>query len=99
MTASELRDLSVDELRTLALMKNRKGNATATALQAQRVLCELAGVERRRDIDNYAPKMILDGLVAAGMIEDDRADWVRVGWRFEKGTERKTIIDIAEIQA
>ena len=56
-------------------------------------------VMRRRDIDNYAPKMVLDGLVAAGMIEDDRADWVRVRWRFEKGNERKTIIDIAEITA
>lgn len=49
MTASELRDLSVDELRTLALMKNRKGNATATALQAQRILCERTGKDYRRD--------------------------------------------------
>lgn len=54
MTANELRELPTDELRRLALMKNRKGNATATALQAQRILCELAGVERRHDRANTA---------------------------------------------
>lgn len=27
--------------------------------------------KRRRDYDNYAPKFLLDGLVVAGLIEDD----------------------------
>jgi len=54
-------------------------------------------VVRRRDIDNYAPKMILDGLVNAGIIQDDRNDWVDVKWHIVKGNERRTIIDIAAI--
>ena len=54
MRKNELHELPVDELRKLALTKNKKGNATSTALQAQRVLCELAGVERRHDRANTA---------------------------------------------
>ena len=53
-TMSKLSALSDDELRKLALEKGRRGNASSTALQAQRVLCELAGVERRRDRANTA---------------------------------------------
>lgn len=52
-------------------------------------------VLRRRDIDNYTPKMVMDGLVNAGIIEDDRNDWVKVTWDFAKGKKRRTIIDIA----
>ena len=51
---------------------------------------------RRRDTDNYAPKVIMDGLVNAGVIQDDRADWVSVSWRFIKGPAKKTIIEIRE---
>lgn len=29
-------------------------------------------------IDNYAPKFILDSLVKARLLEDDRGDWVNV---------------------
>ena len=49
MRKSELHELPIDELRQLAMTKGRKGNATSIALQAQRILCELAGAERRRD--------------------------------------------------
>ena len=55
-------------------------------------------VLRRRDIDNYAPKMILDGLVNAGLIQDDRNDWVKVTWDIVKGNERKTVIDIQKLE-
>ena len=55
-------------------------------------------VLRRRDIDNYAPKMILDGLVNAGIIQDDRNDWVKVTWDIVKGNERKTVIDIQKLE-
>ncbi len=55
-------------------------------------------VVRRRDIDNYAPKMILDGLVNAGVIQDDRSDWVKVTWDIVKGRERKTVIDIQNME-
>ena len=79
--------------------------AACLAAKVGRPSYRLAGVEitlifpvvRRRDIDNYAPKMILDGLVNAGVILDDRSDWVKVTWDIVKGNERRTIIDIAEI--
>ena len=52
---------------------------------------------RRRDIDNYTPKSIMDGLVNAGIILDDRSDWVEVKWQMVSGKKRRTIIDIAEV--
>lgn len=55
-------------------------------------------VVRRRDIDNYAPKMILDGLVGAGILEDDRADRVDVRWDFGRGARRQTIIEIQNME-
>lgn len=56
-------------------------------------------VVRRRDLDNYAPKAIMDGLVNAGILQDDRNDWVKVKWDFAKGDKRRTIIDIAEVES
>lgn len=53
-------------------------------------------VIRRRDIDNYTPKMVMDGLVNAGIIQDDRADWVDVKWGFAQGAERQTIIEVEQ---
>lgn len=44
-----LADLPDDELRKLALEKGRKGNASSTAMQAQKILCERAGKDYRRD--------------------------------------------------
>ena len=49
---------------------------------------------RIRDVDNYAPKFILDALVNSGVILDDRSDWVTVEWRMVKGPVRQTIIDV-----
>jgi Holliday junction resolvase RusA-like endonuclease len=55
-------------------------------------------VNRRRDIDNYTPKVILDGLVAAGVIMDDRSDWIDVQWRLVKGDKRCTVIEVVEYE-
>jgi len=52
--------------------------------------------KRRRDTDNYAPKFLLDALVQAGIIQDDRDDWVKVSWDFASGPTKKTIIEIRE---
>ena len=38
-----LDNLSDDELRKASLMKNKKGNATSTAMQAQRILHQRSG--------------------------------------------------------
>ena len=56
-------------------------------------------VVRRRDLDNYTPKSIMDGLVNAGIILDDRNDWVKVTWDIVKGRERKTVINIQKLEA
>lgn len=56
-------------------------------------------VLRRRDLDNYTPKSIMDGLVNAGIIQDDRSDWVKVTWDIVKGDGRKTVIDIQNTEA
>ncbi|QDR80215.1 hypothetical protein [Sporomusa termitida] len=47
---------------------------------------------RRRDKDNYAPKFILDGLVKAGVLQDDNADAIDVDWCFAKGAKRTEIV-------
>ena len=39
--------------------------------------------KRRRDPDNYSGKMILDGLVKAGILQDDSFDHIRLN--LEKG--------------
>lgn len=33
--------------------------------------------KRRRDLDNYAPKFILDGMVKAGLIEEDNSNTLK----------------------
>ena len=33
---------------------------------------------RRRDADNMTPKFVLDALVRGGVLEDDRADWIKL---------------------
>ena len=32
--------------------------------------------KRRRDLDNYSPKFLLDSLVQCGIIPDDSSDWI-----------------------
>lgn len=53
---------------------------------------------RRRDPDNYSGKMILDGLVKAGIIADDSFKNIQLVLSAEfKQPEAKTIITIKEI--
>jgi Holliday junction resolvase RusA-like endonuclease len=52
--------------------------------------------QRRRDTDNYTPKFLMDSLVHVGIIQDDRADWVKVSWDFATGPKRKTTIEVWE---
>lgn len=54
--------------------------------------------KRRRDSDNYAGKLILDGLVRAGIIVDDSFDHVQLGLcgRYDKENPR-TEIEVEEI--
>jgi crossover junction endodeoxyribonuclease RusA len=56
---------------------------------------------RRRDIDNYTPKFILDGLVKAGIIEDDSTKTiVDLSWKilYEKGRS-ETVVTITEVES
>lgn len=54
--------------------------------------------KRRRDPDNYSGKMILDGLVRAGIIEDDSFTVIDLQLAATFGGQGKgcTVIDIAE---
>lgn len=54
MTQSELRELDTEQLHKLSLEKSRKGNASALALRAQKILCERSGVDHKRDRSNTA---------------------------------------------
>ena len=47
---------------------------------------------RRRDPDNYSGKMILDGLVGAGIIKDDSFTNIRLILEAEFGKEKSTEI-------
>ena len=51
---------------------------------------------RRRDPDNYSGKMILDGLVKAGIIEDDSFGKIDLVLRRVDGTEKRTEITVEE---
>ena len=52
---------------------------------------------RRRDKDNYAPKLILDGLVVAGIIADDNAGMLDVDRAFAVDKEGpRTEIEVSE---
>ena len=49
----------------------------------------------RKDIDNYTPKFIMDGLVDSGLIEDDNSEVVKnlsVGIFYDKYNPRTEII-------
>lgn len=55
----------------------------------------------RHDIDNYAPKFLMDGLVNAGIIEDDHSEIVTsltVKMLYDK-TNPRTEIVISKVQA
>jgi len=52
---------------------------------------------RRRDPDNYSGKFILDGLKAAGVIEDDSFQNVKLELEGEFGCkEKETVIEVKE---
>lgn len=51
--------------------------------------------KRKRDIDNYSPKLIMDGLVGAKIIEDDNSNVVRrisVEMDYDKDNPRTEVI-------
>ena len=52
--------------------------------------------KRRRDLDNLhsAMKASCDGLVAAGVIEDDAADKLSVSLKYEHANEYATVMEI-----
>ena len=51
--------------------------------------------KRRRDIDNYTPKFLLDGLVKAGIIIDDAESVIgKPDIFFDYSNEEKTIIEV-----
>ncbi len=53
---------------------------------------------RRRDLDNYSPKMLLDGLVKAKIIIDDRAEVIgQTEILFGRAGKARTEIEITEI--
>ena len=52
--------------------------------------------KRRRDHDNATPKFLMDALVGAGILQDDRSDWIKLTWDFGSGPKNKTIIVIWE---
>ena len=56
----------------------------------------IAKDKRRRDLDNLfaSMKAYIDGIVHAGVLEDDDADHVSYTIQFERGEEDNTIIDI-----
>ena len=55
--------------------------------------------KRVRDRDNYVPKFILDGLVKAGIIEDDNDNDIYQNWKLLYDKEKpRTEIEIKEVQ-
>lgn len=54
------------------------------------------GDNRRRDPDNYSGKMILDGLVKAGIIEDDSFGKIELVLRRVDGEDKRTEITVEE---
>jgi len=51
---------------------------------------------RKRDKDNYTPKLILDALKHCGVIIDDSADVLDVDWGFGETGEERTVITVEE---
>lgn len=55
--------------------------------------------KRRRDPDNYSGKFILDGLVKAGILEDDNFTNIQLILSAEfGGNQKQTLIEIEEVQ-
>ncbi|MDT8901149.1 hypothetical protein [Anaeroselena agilis] len=74
--------------------------AKATKLRLERARVRITyyfATHRRRDKDNYAPKMLMDGLVKAGVLVDDNQDRLDLDWGFAQGSPERTEIVIEEI--
>ena len=56
--------------------------------------------KHRRDRDNYVPKFILDGLVEAGVIQDDNDNDIFINWKllYDKSNPRTEIIVKKEVK-
>lgn len=55
---------------------------------------------RRRDPDNYSGKMLLDGLVSSGIIQDDNFRCIELYLKAEFGCQKpQTKIEIEEIES
>ena len=61
-----------------------------------RIIYYLGG-NYRYDKDNRTPKFIMDGLVKAGVIEDDNARVVDLDWEPDPGKPRRTEIRVMEV--
>jgi Holliday junction resolvase RusA-like endonuclease len=73
----------------------------ATKLRLERARVRITyyfATQRRRDKDNYAPKMLMDGLVKAGVLMDDSKDRVDLDWGFARGEPERTEIVIVEVR-
>ena len=50
---------------------------------------------RKRDRDNFAPKIIMDSLQRNGIIEGDSPEEVSYDWSFKSGPSDRTIIELS----
>lgn len=76
-----------------------QSRATRLRLERARVrITYFFATNRRRDKDNYAPKMLMDGLVKAGVLMDDSKDRVDLDWGFARGEPERTEIVIVEVR-
>lgn len=55
----------------------KKGYANLHIQSCDMAFCAYYSTDRRHDVDNTVPKFILDGMVMAGLIEDDDREHVR----------------------
>jgi len=53
---------------------------------------------RRRDKDNYNPKLILDALRYAGILEDDSVENIDLDWEIRHNKKARTEIEVQEIE-
>ena len=82
-----------DEVMALVL---QQGRPAVPYQRAHITITWVAKDRRRRDPDNLfaSMKAYIDGIVHAGVLEDDDADHVSYTIQFERGEEDNTIIDI-----
>ena len=84
-----------DEMIALVLQKGRPPSPFPTA---HINIIWVAKDFRRRDVDNLFASMkpYIDGLVTAGVLIDDSADYVSYSLRYEHGWKNNTLISILD---